>query len=164
MQSKRDVAPAANTHLSEDSAAGSGVASLVAIALDLCAPMLAARGQTATMDHQSGAAIVGRRSSPLGALLACAVQEVSGCTIRGGAITCTVLRHAVILRGDNPIIMPEAALSLDWMMLVRAKAVGVKASLQWEQGRGPLLTLALPTGACAPSAQGEPFAGRFLPA
>jgi hypothetical protein len=118
---------------------------VVARAVALAAPVLVARRQSLTFAPAAPAASAGRSATRLCALLAAAIHELSACTVRRGAISCTVLRHAVVLRGENPIILPEYALTLDWMTQVRAKALGVRAIFEWEQGRGPLLTLILPS-------------------
>jgi hypothetical protein len=112
-------------------------------AADLAAPILAARNQTIAIGPEDGLAIV-QRQVRLGPLLSCAIQEISGYTIRDGSISCLVLHHAIILRGENPIVMPEHALALDWLTNVRARALGVSPVLGWDQGRGPTLTLLLP--------------------
>jgi hypothetical protein len=109
----------------------------------LAGPILAARRQTIAIGPDDDRATTPRLPR-LGPLLCCAIQEISGYTARGGCISCLVLPHAVILRGDNPIIMPEHALALDWLTTVRARAHGVSPLLGWDQGRGPTLTLLLP--------------------
>jgi hypothetical protein len=139
------------------------LASLIARATILAQPVLAARGQTLVLASAPPPPAVERRSSRLCALLACAIHELSGCTMRGGRITCTLLHDGAMLRGENPIIMPDHALALDWIMLMRAKALGVRPILEWEQGRGPLLTLILPV-AQEQAETGRAFAGRCQPA
>jgi hypothetical protein len=120
------------------------LASLLARAISLTAPILSARGQTVDMGPVVAGVIVDRKPCRLVALIAAALQELSAYTNRNGRITCSVLRHAVILRGENPIIMPEQALAVDWLMLGRAKALGITPTLTWDQGHGPVLILELP--------------------
>jgi hypothetical protein len=122
----------------------SDVASLLARAASLVSPILAARGQSIVMGPMAGDVMVDRKPCRLVALIAAALQEMSGYTNRNGRITCMVLRHAVVLRGENPIIMPDSVLAADWLMLGRAKALGIAPQLTWDQGRGPVLTLIMP--------------------
>jgi hypothetical protein len=124
--------------------AANDLANLLARAAALVAPILRARGQTVVMGPVAADIAVDRKPCRLVALMAAAFQEISGYTTRNGAITCTTLRHAIVLRGENPIIMPDAALTADWLMLGRARALGIDAILSWDQGRGPVLTLAMP--------------------
>jgi hypothetical protein len=112
-------------------------------AAELAGPILTARGQTITIAPEDGPAVA-LRQLRIGPLLSCAIQDISGCTIRDGSISCLVMSHAIILRGENPIVMPEHALTLDWLTVVRARAHGVSPVLGWDQGRGPTLTLLLP--------------------
>ncbi len=120
-------------------------------AAQLAGPILAARNQTIAIGPTEGPAIA-QRQMRIGPLLACAIQEMSGYTIRGGSISCLVMSHAVVLRGENPIVMPEHALALDWLTVVRCRAQGVSPTLVWDQGRGPTLMLTLPAPPPARSA------------
>jgi hypothetical protein len=140
------------------------IAGLVARAAALAGPVLAARRQTLTFGPGAAPAALERRASRLCTLLTSAIQELSACTVRDGAISCTILRHAVVLRGENPIILPQSILALDWLTLVRAKALGVRTQLEWEQGRGPLLTLLLPAERAAPAECAPAVAEGCLPA
>jgi hypothetical protein len=130
------------------------LASLLERAASLTAPILGARGQSVDMGPMAADVVVDRKACRVVALIASAFQELSGYTNRNGRITCTVLRHAVVMRGENPIIMPDAALPADWLMLGRAKALGITPMLTWDQGYGPVLTLALPARAAAVRAIG----------
>jgi hypothetical protein len=112
-------------------------------AAELAGPILAARGQTIDIGPEDGPAVAPRQQR-LGPLLSCAIQEISGYTRKDGSISCLVMSHAIIMRGENPIVMPEHALTLDWLTVVRARAHGVSPLLGWDQGRGPALTLLLP--------------------
>jgi hypothetical protein len=132
------------------------LASLLARAISLTAPILSARGQTVDMGPVVAGVIVDRKPCRLVALIAAALQELSGYTNRNGRITCMTLRHAVMLRGENPIIMPDSALTVDWLMLGRAKALGISPLLTWDQGSGPLLTLIMPVRVSDPRSGGRP--------
>jgi hypothetical protein len=156
----RGADPSAN---SAQPTARDDIAALLERAACLAAPVLTARGQTLSIESGAHGAVIERRGARLCTLMACAIHEMSGCTVRGGSISCATLHHAVLMRGDNPIIVPEHALSLDWMMLVRAKALGVRPLLDWEQSRGPLLTLMLPAARTAPAGR-APALAEGLPA
>jgi hypothetical protein len=124
--------------------AANDIASLLARAAALAAPILHARGQKAVMGPMAAEISIERKPCRIVALMAAAFQELSGYTNRNGAITCMAVRHAIVMRGENPIIMPDAALTPDWLMLGRARALGIVTTLSWDQGRGPVLTLSMP--------------------
>lgn len=129
-------------------------ATLLSRAARLSSPMLAARGQIVSFGPMERDTYAGDRPCRIVALFACALQEMSTLTQRKGVVTCTVLADAVVFRGDNPIMIPDAALAMDWMMLDRARALAVVPQLGWDQGRGPVLTLVLPdrmSGNCNPA-------------
>jgi hypothetical protein len=158
MQARRSRKAAAAAPAPPATALPRDVASLISRAAALSAPIFAARRQTIAAGPTVADVFVDRKPCRMVALFACALQEMSAFTIRNGVVTSMVLRHAVILRGENPIIMPDHALSIDWVMLGRSRALGVKPELSWDQGRGPLLTLLLPSerpiGAMLPDAGG----------
>lgn len=118
--------------------------SLLMRAAALTGPIFAARGQTIVLEPTTEDLFAGDRPCRMVALFACALQEISSLALRNGSVTGSIFGDAVVLRGENPIIMSDSVLSVDWLLLGRARALGVVPTLGWDQGRGPMVTLILP--------------------
>jgi hypothetical protein len=132
------AAPPAQLELARDAA------SLLTRAATLTGPIFAARGQTIILEPTAGDAYAAERPCRIVALFACALQEMSSLVLRNRSIACSVQGDTVVFRGENPIIMSDSVLAVDWLLLGCAKALNVVPTLDWEQGRGPRLTLMLP--------------------
>jgi hypothetical protein len=122
-------------------------AKIAGAAISGCADTLARRGQTAAIEHRHQR-LTGRiNQARLIELLGDAILDISSLSLRDESLKVRFSGNLIAVSGSNPIDLPDSGLELDKTFRLRAFMLEVVASLAWEQGRGPVLTLTLPTAA-----------------
>ncbi len=113
-------------------------------ALSGCDDVIRNRQQSVMVNHgafENGGAIDGKT---LAQLLARALRDMSGLSSRGAVLSLTAAHSAIVIESHHPLELPGIGLEIDRAIQQEARNLHVAAELEWDQGRGPRITLTLP--------------------
>jgi hypothetical protein len=79
-----------------------------------------------------------------------AILEISSLSARESVILISCKNNLLRISGSNPIDVPETALVADSNFTMQAYLQRIRATLRWEPGFGPALSLELPTAEFKP--------------
>jgi len=110
-----------------------------------CRPLLQSRQQAVVIESDRMRFVAPIPRKPLAALVAHAISDISSFSRRGAKLSLGALGASIVVRGVNPIDLPEHGLLVEEELRLKAANLLADTRLAWDQGRGPLLTIVLPT-------------------
>ena len=119
--------------------------SLFGEAIDDCHELLHRRQQSVAIDETELDDIASRDHGRLARLVARALGDVASVSRRGGSLSLGSARGAVVIRGSHPLDIPGEGLPINQSLRLLADQLHVTLVMNWDQGRGPRLTLSLPS-------------------